>query len=298
MAIISTFAGRTSANAYAYGINSTAPAGLLVLAGSTGTGAYTLTCQPQKSVNPNLASCVPTTNTPITVGQGSAAETVTPSAVSIDTLGNILITATFSNSHMAGDMVRSGTVGLQEALNAVAAMGGGLVVVDGAWTKLGGTQAMFEASVAVANTAVEDLRNGTPEDGATLTLTAAQVNTMFTTPVELLPAPGANAFYVVDQAILINENGGTAWTGGGAITIGYTNANPGSPNALTGTIAATFLTSPTVTTVGSLAGAQLAITQAASGLLNNGIYISNATAVFATGTGVLKVKLLYSVVNL
>jgi len=294
MAIISTFAGRTSANAYAYGINSTAPAGLLVLAGSTGTGAYTLTCQPQKSVNPNLASCVPTTNTPITVGQGSAAETVTPSAVSIDTLGNIMITATFSNSHMAGDMVRSGTVGLQEALNAVAAMGGGLVVVDGAWTKLGGTQAMFEASVAVANTAVEDLRNGTPEDGATLTLTAAQVNTMFTTPVELLPPPGANAFYIIQQGIFINENGGTAWTGGGVLGVGYGSAV--TTSAMTAPLAA-FLTGPTVTQVQTVAGAQLGST-VASLYLNQGIYINNATAVFATGTGVLKVKLLYTVVNL
>lgn len=295
MAIISTFAGRTSANAYAYGINSTAPAGLLVLAGSTGTGAYTLTCQPQKSFNPNLASCVPSTNTPITVGQGSAAETVTPSAVSIDTLGNILITATFSNSHMAGDMVRSGTVGLQEALNAVAAMGGGLVVVDGAWSKLGGTQAMFEASVAGANSAVEDLRNGTPEDGATLTLTAAQVNTMFTTPVELLPPPGANAMYVIQQAIFLNENGGTAWTGGGAIEVGYGSSV--TTQALSGTVAASFLTSPVVNQVLTLAGAQIP-TSTASTFLNQGIYINNATAVFATGTGVLKVKLLYTVVNL
>lgn len=296
MAIISTFAGRTAANAYAYGINSTAPAGLLVLAGSNSSGAFTLTCQPQKSVNPNLASCVPATNTPITVGQGSVAETVTPSAVSVDQLGNILITATFSNAHGAGDMVRSGTVGLQEAINAVNGFGGGVVVIDGAWTKLGGTTAMIEAATLVTGVSIEDLRTGAEQTSVLVALTATQVNTMFTTPVELLPAPGTGAFYVVDQAILVNENGGTAWTSGGAITIGYSNANPGSPNALTGTIAATFLTSPTVTQAITLAGAQIA-SSAVSTLANLGIFISNATQVFATGTGVLKVKLLYSVVN-
>lgn len=296
MAIISTFAGRTSANAYAYGVSPTAPAGLLVLAGSTGTGAYTLTCQPQKSVNPNLASCVPTTTTPITVGQGSVAETVTPSAVSTDTLGNILITATFSNSHGAGDMVRSGTYGLQEALNAVAGFGGGIVVIDGAWAKLGGTQALFEAAVVPAGVSVEDLRTGGEVTDATLTLTATQVNTMFTTPVELLPAPAAGSFYVVQQAILVNENGGTAWTGGGAITIGYSNANPGNPNALSGTIAATFLTTPTVKQIVTLAGAQIA-SAAESTVDALGIFISNAGAVFATGTGTVKVRLLYTLVT-
>lgn len=292
MAIISTFAGRTSANAYAYGVDSNAPAGLLVLAGSTGTGAYTLTCQPQKSTNPNKASCTPSTTTPIIVGQGSNAETVTPSAVSTDTLGNLLITATFSNSHGAGDMVRSGSYGLQEALNAVAASGGGVVVIDGAWATLGGTQAIFEAATVPGKVSVEDLRTGGETNEALLTLTAAQVNTMFTTPVELLPPPSANSFYVIEQAIFINENGGTAWTGGGTIGVGYGTAV--TTSALTGP-AATFLTVPTVTQVQTVAGAQLGST-AASLYLNQGIYINNATAVFATGTGVLKVKLLYNVV--
>jgi hypothetical protein len=295
MAIISTFAGRTSANAYAYGVNRDAPQGLLVLAGSSATSAsYTLTCQPQKSANPNAAVCVPTTTTPITVGQGSVTETVTPSAVSTDGLGNILITATFTNAHQAGDVVRSGTVGLQEALNAVSGFGGGVVVVDGSWTKLGGTQAMFEAATIPANVSIEDLRTGGEQNSATLTLTAAQVNTMFTTPVELLPAPGATAFYVIDQAIFINENGGTAWTAGGAIEVGYGSSV--TTEALSGTIAATFLTSPVVTQILTLAGAQIA-SSTASTYLNQGIYINNATQLFATGTGTLKVKLLYSVVN-
>jgi hypothetical protein len=224
-------------------------------------------------------------------------ETVTPSAVTTDGLGNLLITATFTYSHMAGDTVRSGTFGLQEALNAVSGFGGGIVVIDGPWAKLGGTQAIFEAATVPANVSIEDLRSGGEQNSATLALTAAQVNTMYTTPVELLPAPGATAFYVVTQAILVNENGGTAWTSGGAITIGYSNANPGSPNALTGTVAATFLTSPTVTQAITLAGAQIA-SSATSALVNLGIFISNATGVFATGTGTLKVKLIYSVVNL
>jgi hypothetical protein len=297
MAILSTFAGRTSATAYAYGVDRNAPQGLLVLAGSSATSSsYTLTCQPQKSANPNAAVCVPTTTTPITVGQGSVTETVTPSAVSTDGLGNILITATFTYGHQAGDVVRSGTYGLQEALNAVSGFGGGVVVIDGAWAKLGGTQAILEAATIPASVSIEDLRNGGEQNSATLTLTAAQVNTMFTTPVELLPAPAAGSFYVVNQAILINENGGTAWTGGGAITIGYSNANPGSPDALSGTIAATFLTTPTVKQIITLAGAQIA-SAAESTVDALGIFISNAGAVFATGTGTLKVKLLYSVVT-
>src|SRR6202012_2782326 len=122
-----------------------------------------------------------------------------------------------------------------------------------------------------AGVSIQDNRTGGATNDTTGTLSASQVNTMFTTPVELLPPPAAGSFYFVQQAILVNENGGTAWTSGGAITIGYSNANPGSPNALTGTIAATFLTSPTVKQVITLAGAQIA-SSAESTLDALGIY--------------------------
>src|SRR5277367_630946 len=187
MAVISTFAGRTSANAYAYGINSTAPQSLLVLAGSSATSAsYTLTCQPQKSVNPNMASCVPTTTTPIIVGQGSVTETVTPSAVSTDGLGNILITATFTYGHQAGDVVRSGTVGLQEAINGAQGAGGGIVILTAGWTRLGGTTAMVEAATVPSTVDIWDNRFGIADGSFTYTLTNTQILNLATTAVELL----------------------------------------------------------------------------------------------------------------
>ena len=52
----------------------------------------------------------------------------------------------------------------------------------------------------------------------------------------------------------------------------------------------------TVKQILTLAGAQIA-SAAESTVDNLGIFISNATGVFATGTGVLKVRLLYTVVK-
>ena len=234
------------------------------------------------------------------VGTGSGADTVTISAVSVATPGvyqsSNFTAATFSHSHGTGDRVSSATFGLQEAINAASAAGGGIVVVDATWAATGGTDAMVEAATLSTGVSIQDNRSAGEVTDTTVALTAAQVNTMFTTPVQLLPPPAAGSFYVVTQAILINENGGTAWTSGGAITIGYSNANPGSPNALSGTIAATFLTSPTVKQIITLAGAQIA-SAAESTVDALGIYISNATGVFATGTGVLKIRLIYNVVK-
>lgn len=296
------FAGSFRAASYAYGISADIP-GLIVdnPSGATGSsGAQTMnvafgttTLQDGKVIAP-LA-----TNAPIIVGTGASADTVTPSAVNNNTplvYQSSSFTATVSHAHGTGDKVASGTAGLQEAINAANAFGGGEVIVDAQWTQIGGTDAMIDAAIVTAGVSIVDLRTGGEVDDVTVTLTAAQVNTMFTTPVELIPAPAAGSFIVVQQAIFVNENGTVAWTSGGAITVGYSNANPGSPNALSGTVAATFLTSPVVKQILTLAGAQIA-SAAESTVDALGIFISNATGVFATGTGVLKIRLLYTVVK-
>ena len=296
----SKFAGHYNAGEFAYGINKTTPALQVVSGPNTTSGAQALILAfGYTQTNDGLVFSPLNTNAPITVGGGSSTETVTPSAVSTSTptiYSSTSVTSTFTYLHGSGDSVRSGTCGLQEALNYASAQGGGVVIVDAGWTSLGGTDAMIEVATIPAGVSLEDVRGGGEVTDTTVTLTAAQVNTMFTTSVPLLPAPGVGSFYVVQQAILVNENGGTAWTSGGAITIGYSSANPGSPNALTATIAATFLTTPVVKQIITLAGAQIA-SAAESTVDNLGIYISNATGVFATGTGVVKVRLLYTVVK-
>lgn len=297
------FAGQYRAASFAYGVAPELP-GLMVdnpsgATAAVGTQTLTVAFGSITLQDGTVLSPLATT-APVTVGIGAGADTVTPSAVSVNTpqvYQSCNFTATtFSHAHGTGDLVASGTVGLQEAINYANAAGGGTVIIDAGWTKLGGTDAMVEAATVAAGVSIEDLRTGGEQNDVTVTLTAAQVNTMYTTPVELIPAPAAGSFIVVQQAILVNENGGTAWTSGGAITIGYSNANPGSPDALTGTIAATFLTSPTAKQIITLAGAQIA-TALESTVDALGIFISNATGVFATGTGTLKVRLLYTVVK-
>ena len=89
------------------------------------------------------------TNAPIGVGIDSNLETVTPSAVSASSpgYGAMNFTATFTKVHAEGDPVSSGTVGLQEAINAAQAAGGGKVIVDSTWAANGGTTAMINAAV-------------------------------------------------------------------------------------------------------------------------------------------------------
>lgn len=230
------------------------------------------------------------TNAPINIGTGSNADTVTPSAVSDPTpsvyQSTTLTATTFSHSHGTGDLVASATVGLQEALNDAGAAGGGVVIVDAGWVKAGGTQAMLVAASIPANVGLWDNRYGADYGAYTYTLTSTQILAFPTTSVELLPAPGTNSYWQVANANLISLGGGTTYTGGSALTIGYGSTVP--TNALSGTVAATLLTTGTAVEVIEV-GSGLTSLTAGTAVLNKGIYINSATTAFAAGTGSLQI---------
>lgn len=288
---ISRFAGNFNAIAFAYGCAGSDAPPLQVISGSNTTGAYTLTCQPTASrTGAGLAIPISTT-TPITVGSSTGIETVTPTAVSINALNQVLITATFGSAHGPGAQVSSGTVGLQEALNAASAYGGGTVTVDGAWFQAGGSQAIINAATVPAGVTI--LTNG---GGGTLLATRvsiplAAVRTLHSVPVQLLPNADATSMYYVTQAVFINRNTGTAYAGGGALTLGY-GTTTSTTQALSGTVAATFMTSPVVDEVITLAGAQIADTTAST-YLGKGLWLTAASADFTLGAGSLDVTIQY-----
>src|ERR1700688_981792 len=91
---------------------------------------------------------------PILVDVGSVQETITPTASSGCTSpqnqtsggSTCVISGTFNNAHGQGAIIQSGTFGLQEAINDAVLGGGGVVVIDQVWRKLGGTSAMITAA--------------------------------------------------------------------------------------------------------------------------------------------------------
>lgn len=107
---------------------------------------------------------------PITIGAGSVKETVTPTAVSGCYIGapqfSCQITATFANAHGQGEVVTSGSAGIDEAALDAGFWGGGVVAVDpSANIYLGGASTVTAAMVAapvIANVTLEDDRTGPP----------------------------------------------------------------------------------------------------------------------------------------
>lgn len=121
-------------------------------------------------------------------------------------------------------------------------------------------------------------------------LTAAQVNGMFAAPVAVVPTPTLlPKLIILEEVVLELVYGTTQFAAGGAIQLSYGSANLTYP--ATPTIAATFLTSPTVSQVIKAAGV-LAST-ALSNVTGLGLFISNATQAFTTGDSSLIVTTKY-----
>lgn len=126
-----------------------------------------------------------------------------------------------------------------------------------------------------------------------VTLTAAQLIAMKATPQSILPAPGAGKVIIVDAILFQFKNGGTVFTGGGAISFVY-HGTAVTPH--TGTVAASVLTtnSPDVQYLGPNVSGAVDLQSE----INLGLDITNATASFAAGNGTAIVTVWYSVATL
>lgn len=156
----SRIAGVYVASQYNYGVN--APA-VKVVSGSTSTGAYSITVN-NGVVKLSDGRAIPVFSiiAPITIGSGSTQETVTPSAVSGCSNANTtcIVTATFTNAHGQGEIIQSGTAGLQEAINDAFSNGGGQVVVDNSGVV---TNALLAAAFPYPGVSILDTRAGIPQ---------------------------------------------------------------------------------------------------------------------------------------
>jgi len=132
-----------------------------------------------------------------------------------------------------------------------------------------------------------------------VTLTAAQIDGMYATPVLVIPAQGPGSVVKINGCVFNAIYGGTAFSAGGSIGLYYGNVSP--PVSLSsGTALTTFLTTFSanqIITFGTASGGVQSIV-ASSIAINAPIYISNATAPFTGGTGAsMIVKCTYYVVS-
>ena len=123
-------------------------------------------------------------------------------------------------------------------------------------------------------------------------LSAAQIIAMSATPVQLVAAPGAGKTVVITRAALRITRTSTAFASGGVGIIQYNNTATGAgTNAVDSTFTAATFTGASGASESLRNGAVLS--DQGTALQNLGIFISNQTGAFTTGTGTLTVDVWY-----
>jgi hypothetical protein len=121
-------------------------------------------------------------------------------------------------------------------------------------------------------------QNSVVKNSVQVSLTAANIIAMGTTPVALIAAPGAGKCIIVDNITFKMTTTATAFTGGGAVEFRYTDA---SGTKVTADVAAAVITAGAGTSFTNVRGIEPSLT----GTANAAIVVRNATAAFAAGTG-------------
>lgn len=144
-----------------------------------------------------------------------------------------------------------------------------------------------------------DLGGGTKLVNASINLTATQLNAMYATPVVIIPAQGTGKIVIVQKATFKITWTATDFASGGVIGLQYdSTANGAGTLAVDSTLAATFLTHGAAGAAGtaySVRNGAVLSTVVNTSIENKGLYLSNQTGAFTTGTGAAVVDVVFLV---
>lgn len=158
-------------------------------------------------------------------------------------------------------------------------------------TNITGATSVTGATTLIGDSALTGTltQNGIVKQSTTVSLSAAQIIAMGTTPVTLVAAPGAGKAIIVDNITFKMVRTATAFTGGGDVEFRYTDA---SGAKVTADVAEALIdTAGAATAFANVRGIEASITPVA----NAPIVITNATEAFATGTGTAVITIDYHV---
>ena len=128
----------------------------------------------------------------------------------------------------------------------------------------------------------------------TISLTAAQLISFYTTSIEVIPAVAGKAI-IMDSMEFDLTGTSTQFTGGGVVNLQYASTANGAGTTLHADIAASVVTGATARVITVRIPKDLSAIATAS-ITGIGVFIGCKTGVFATGTGTAQVRVKYHLV--
>lgn len=125
-------------------------------------------------------------------------------------------------------------------------------------------------------------------------LTAAQINALYTVPIEVVPAVAGKAI-IVDDIELDLVGTATQFAGGGVVGVQYKGTTAGLGTLVHADITAAQVTGATGRVISQRIGKDQSVIATAD-IVGQSLYISNKTAAFGTGTGTATVRVRYHLI--
>lgn len=136
--------------------------------------------------------------------------------------------------------------------------------------------------------------SGLTQQVVQVSLTAAQILGMAAAPVVVIPAVAGKAI-ILDDMVFDLTGTATQFANGGVVNLQYKNTATGAGTTLHADIAAAVVTGATARTITQRIAKDLSSTATAD-ITGIGVYISNKTGAFTTGTGTAVVTARYHLI--
>lgn len=243
---------------------------------------------------------------------GAAGLKIASDATSYITVAGDIVVHSDSGGGTVGTITMNGS-GIAIATNAAggasnfsitdSANSNGIVMASGTGltlTSLGASMALPAAAGTKGYTIISNGSGGTNWANTLISvqvsLSAAQINGMYATPVALIANPGAGFMNIVTYANIELVVGGTLFLLGGPIRIQYgSTTHAGGDSATGGTDVAAASLLAAATTLYTFPPSATSTSYVVATDANTAIYISNSVQAFTTGNGTAKVNLTYYV---
>jgi len=128
-----------------------------------------------------------------------------------------------------------------------------------------------------------------------VTLSAAQFLALYTTPIQIVAAGGANTLHVLQNVIYEINYGTVQYTGGGSVIIQYDSTANGAGVAASASASSIEFTGAAADKF--IGGAFNLLTGASTAMVNKGLYIANDTFSFADGDSPVTAHVTYTTVT-
>lgn len=208
----------------------------------------------------------------------------------VDTVSQISAANYFLSEYVSlsvGDIIIGNGTDASFSLRVATVSSTGVTTVSMGLTTSIGTANITNGAVTSAKIASNVLQY------AAISISAAQFNGMFATPVQLIAAQGANTLIVLDKVDLLLTYNSAAYAAGGVVAVQYANTANGAGVIASTTHAAADFQVTASTGFGFNMGV---VGQTFSTCVNQGLFISNITGAFTTGNSAMVAHVWYKVI--